>query len=406
MTTTIWLDGTEVSAEGFVVDVRRGRSNELEWIEAGGGTIQLRNYAANFLPQFYTDASILLLESGDALLLESGDNVLLESLGAAGDYGAIAPGMSVEVRDGAVTVFTGHVEDWDYDWDYAGVAHATMIVRDALASVGGADLSEFQTTPQLPGARIGAVLSRDEVGFPNGVGDRDIATGTVPLQGDLVDAGTNALAYLQKVAQTEFGRLFVDRTGTLVFQDRYESFGAASVVSFDDASNEIPFREIGIRYGTDLLIVSAEVIRVGGLPQVVTNDAAAAAFAHIGVRQTSISGLLYDSDAYSAGLAGWLVERYSTPLAVVSRLLVRLESLSAPQRAVVAALEIGQVVDLSWTPRGASGAIFQTLAIEGIGYSASPGGATDMELSLSPAPDPQFFVLDTDTLDAGKRWAW
>ena len=80
------------------------------------------------------------------------------------------------VKDGAVTVFTGFVEDFDYAYGVDNRSEATMSVRDALATLGTTNLNDWAPEQQLTGARISALLNRSEVAFP--LAGRSIATGT------------------------------------------------------------------------------------------------------------------------------------------------------------------------------------------------------------------------------------
>ena len=399
---TVFLDSDEISAEAYAVTASRGRSLETESFDAGGCTVTVRNYEANFNPYFLTDTSSLLLESGDFLLLENGDKLLLEfgNGAGAGTYGEILTGRTLTVKDGTTTVFTGFVEDYDFTWTPKGFAEATLTCRDALATLGATSLLEWTTTEgQLTGARVSAVLDRDEVAFLSGASYRDIATGTQPLQADLVTYGSNALNYLQKVNETESGRLFVDRTGKLVFQDRYESFGVSSSADFDDAGSNLPFHGIDVRYGTELLHFKVSVDREGGVAQTATNVGQLAAYPKLGARPLPLGGMLYQSDDHSLGLANFLLGRYSQIAAVVSGLTINLHALGASNRNTVAALDIGDVVTLTWTPPGTSGSVFQTLVIESVSYSTNFDGDTSVSFQLSDASDPGYFVLDTDALD-------
>lgn len=402
VTVTVFLDADEITAESFTVDVRRGRSLETEDFDAGGGTVKAHNYEANFNPYFLIDTASLLQENDDFLLLESGDRILLEFGNGSGSgvYGEILLGRTITVYDGAVLVFTGFVEDYDYEWDAGGRCEVTLVVRDSFATLGATTFLEWTTTEgQLTGARVSAVLDRAEVGFPSGGSARDIDTGTQPLQADLVSYGSNVLSYLQKVNKSENGRLFVDRSGVLTFQDRYASFGLAASAAFDDAGNDIPFSSIEARFGTELLHFKVSVDREDGIAQTATNAGQIAAYPSLGVRHLTIGGMLYQSDDHSLGLAEFLLGRYSTIGAVVSGLTVKLHGLGSSDRAVVAALDVGDVVSLSWTPPGTTGVVFQTLSIESVGYSTDRSKRAEMTFQLSESSDPDYFQVDTDAVD-------
>lgn len=415
------LDGTayDITGEAFSVDVGAGRDTERDVFDAGGGTIQVRNLSRNFDP-FFATSSDFLLQADDAsrILQASGDGILLASpstASAAGDYAAMVQGRKLVVKDGGVTVFTGFVEDFEYEWARGPQASATLLVKDALATLGRTSyLEHTRTDNEMTGARITAMLNRAEVAFP--AATRNISTGLVACQGDFVSHGSNVLNDLQNIAKTEFGRLFVSRGGTLTFLDRYAVFGATPTASFNDLAPYLPFSGVRVTFGSESLWFSVSVDREGGIAQTVTNTAAQAANPNLGARHLTMSGLLFTADIYSKALATYLADRYSRSEAIVSSLTVPLSTLgsatarlSVAQRALVCGLEIGNVVSLDWTPTGHGLPVSQVLAIEGWHYTAShtAGDITaSMSFQLSDARDPEFLVYDTDAYDSGKVYGF
>lgn len=416
MTLEVLLDTDDIAGDALTVSVQRGRSLETGDFDAGTATITVDNYAADFNPYFLVDTSAILLESGDILLAESGDDLLLEygNGTGGGQYGEIIQGRKVTVIDNGTTVYVGFVEDYDYEWGQ-NRARATLTCVDSLATLAATALSEWLPAEgQVTGARITSALDRSEVQFPTGASARDIATGTQPLaggwyatsaageqeaRGSVVSANTNALSYIQKVAETENGRLFVGRTGKLVFQDRYDSFGATPSLTFDDTGSGIEFAALAVRFGTELLHFKVSVEREGGTEQTATNQARIDANPTLGARHLSKRGLLFQSDDHALGLANLLLRRFDSPVAVISGLTIELHQLSAAEREDVCELDIGDVVSVSWTPPGTDGPVPQTLAVEGISYDAWNDIEGTVTLQLSEASDPGYFVLDTDSLD-------
>lgn len=398
---SVFLDGDEISAETFAIDVQRGRSLESEDFGPGGGTIRCRNYSANFNPYFLVETSALLLESGDRLLLENGDRLLLESGNGvgAGQYGEIRLGRTVTVVDSGVTVFTGFVEDIDFTYTTKGEATAILTVRDGLATLGATDLRGWTPAQQLTGARVSALLNRPEVGFPTGTSKRNIDPGTQPLSAAPIPFGTNALQEFQRINRAENGRGFIARDGKLVFQDRYASFGVAPSAAF--GGGNLPIGGIDIRFGTELLHFAVSVTREGSdSEQYVENAGLIAEYDDLGVRHKTFDNLPLNSDDHARGLAELTLKRFSSFAAVFSGLKVKLGALSSGDRATVAAIDIGDTVTVSWTPTGTSGPVSQTLAVEAVAYETNRSPVdTVVSFQLSDASDPGYFVLDTDDLD-------
>lgn len=409
------LDGTsyDVTSEVYSIDLRNGRDTERDKFDPGGGTIKLHNKSRNFDPFFAMESSYLLqADSASKILQASGDGILLALAPTlAGSYGSMVQGRKVVVKDGAVTVFTGFVEDFDYQWGRAGYASVTLLVQDALATLGRTSyLAHTRTENQLSGTRITEMLNRAEVAFP--AGTRNISTGLVALQGDSVSYGSNVLNDLQNITATEFGRLFVNHGGTLTYLDRYAVFGSTPSAAFNDTYplTGLPFSGVRVSFGSESLYFAVSVDREGGVAQTVTNTAAQAANPALGARHLALSGLLFTSDVYSKALATYLASRYSTSDAIVSSLDVPLARLGVTDRATICALEIGNVVTVDWTPTGSGGTVSQTLAIEGWHYTAEhthgslqPGV---MSFQLSDARDPEYFVYDTDAYDGGKVYGF
>ena len=416
---TVTYNGFDITAEVFGVDMRRGRSRELDQFQAGSGSVLVRNYDRNFDPPWFSVPAFLLMESGDFLLLENTDQILLEqgSL-ASGSYGVMAIGGDIVVSDGAVDVFTGHVSDINYSYDVSGRTQATLVLSDALGAIGGCTFAaetytvtdpltgDVETLPgwettdgQFSGARILEILNRDDVNVAFGVGTID--TGSIPLQGDIVAAGTNVLQYMQKIAETEQGKLWLDADGNIQYRGRYSFPSATPVADFDDNDTNYSFNEtIGIMFGGELRAWSATVTRAGGLPQ--TADSAVSPPATLGPSTISISGVLLRDDVYALSLAEFLAEKYSNPEAVVSTLRIYLHGLSTSDRATVAGVDINDTVTLTWQPTGAGEIITQTLVVEGVSYSADYNGRTAIDLQLVAYPETNYFTLDTDSMDGGK----
>ncbi len=394
----------DITGDGFDIQIDRGRRLELSDYGSGGGVVKVENRDRDFDPFFLIQSSNLLQGNGDFLLQGNGDKLLLTlSTNSTGSYGPMDPGRKIVIKDGATTVFTGFVEDYDPVWLPDKTAICSLMVQDGMAALAQASFLEWTTTAQLSGARVSAILDRSEVGYPTGGGARSIATGRVPLQSNTIAYDTNVLTELQRVARSEHGRLYVNRTGVLTFDDRYASLGDTATATFDDTGSNLPFHGISVRAGTEQLHFQVTVKNEGGNAKTASNAAQIAANPNLGVRPLAIDSLLADGDAWSEGLADWLLDRFDSTAAIVSGLRVKLHDLSTADRATVSALDIGDVVGLNWTPTGAGSSVSQTLVIEGVTYrSSARADAVDwaeMDFFTSPAVDQDLFTLDTSVLD-------
>lgn len=211
------------------------------------------------------------------------------------------------------SLFVGFVESWTPSWQVDG--------RDSIVTVvaydGRSVLADFDGTEQSPagadelsGARVNRVL--DNAGWP--ADDRDIATGQTALQATTL--AQPALTELQLVADTEFGDLFVSRSGDVTFRER-DAFIRVAALGDPDASDTTrwsderpstsftrPYRSVEIVFDAQQIANVAKVARVGGTEQIVTDAASVTEY-----RQATFtrSDLLHRTDAESADYAAFVV---------------------------------------------------------------------------------------------------
>ena len=394
----------DITCDVYSIAISRGRTNELEQIDPGRCVLRVRNSSRDFDPDFGVGSpTFLLMETGDYLLLESGDRITLEqdqSL-TTGAYGPIVLGRKVEVYDGAVLVSTTTVEDYDHEWNRTVAAVASISCADAMSALAAAEMSEWTADMyDRPGERIAKVLDRDEVGYPTGAAFRNLSDGLNPLQDDLIEEGTRVLPYVQDCARSDLGRLFSTRADVLTYIDRYATRTAPVVASFGDGGYQ--FARVGVRYGSERLHFRVSVDRVNGEPKISTNQTAIDDNPRRGARQYRYGPTLTNHDAYSEATSEYLVGVLSSPLATLDQVDVILNAFTTGDRAIIAALELGDLVAVTFTPTCAGVTIGPIeLVVEGIEYTVSTQNRqVRMTLFLSPRPDlSNVFVLDVNRLD-------
>jgi hypothetical protein len=340
---------TDVTSYVRSVSVRRGRSKETEKFDAGRATVVLDNRARRFDPSY-----------------------------AAGPYyGSLKPRKAVTIDVEGQRVYTGQVEDWNLDYTVGGDSTASVVASDGMTLLAGRTLTGGTATSQATGARITAVLADAMVDWP--VARSDIDTGLATLGADVVDPGAPALAYLQSVAASEPGSLFIDRNGTLAFRDR-AALQRATGTTFADDGTGIPFTAVARTTGTELVWTNVSVTYTGGT----ATASATAAQDDYGIETLDWPTLLSTS-GQAQDLADFWVGRYSVPTDRIDGLEVVVgENLTAPQRGAVLALEIGDLVSVTFTPNGVGSPISQTLSVESIEHEISDGGTRHtVRLSLS-----------------------
>lgn len=352
---------TTIDGYGYEININRGRDRELDEIPAGTCRINFRNDDRTFDPAHASSAF----------------------------YPNITPGKRISVSIYGVTIFDGTAEDWENEYDRSKQTDASVFCVDSLGQLARKDFDEWTTTDlQTAGQRIGSVLDRNEVVYPGG---RDLDDGVEQLQDDLVTWGSNVLNYLQLVAKSDLGRLFASREGVLTYRDRLSAAGSTSALTFADDGTGFKFQAAKKRSAAELLYTRVGVDREGGILQTATDPDAVEAF---GVRTLSLGGLLLSTDEQSEALADFLLGIYKQPEDRVASLSVFVSAYpEEPDRATVAALEIGDLVELVWTPADVGVPLELVLLIEGVSHQIGFDSGHWMTLSLSTATM-NLFILD------------
>lgn len=388
-------DAGEVDVTPFVQSgsIKRGRSRELDDFNAGTCTIVLENDSRDFDPPFAGTDDFLTTDDDDFLTTDADDPLTSDTAASlsGGSYGAIRPGQAVRVEFDSVVVFQGHVDDWSHDWEQAEMPTATLSASDALGRLGRRRFTEWTGTDgQRVGARLTAALARPEIDWADST---DFDSGAFNLQADLVAADTNALTYAQLLARTESGRFYASRTNELTYRQASFTSAPSVAVAFRDDENGVDFYGVEVQYGSELWYTEVRVERVGGERQTATSASGTTDLHGGGVIPLPLTGLLMNHDGAAANLADFLLDRYEALEAVIRGLRVDMMRLSSVNAAAVAALDIGSVATVNWTPTSNGDAVIQSLAVEGI-EDQFDRATYERYLQMSNAAGTQAFILD------------
>lgn len=250
------------------------------------------------------------------------------------------------------------------------------------------------------GARIGRLL--DAAGWP--AADRTINTGVATLQG--ADLGITALEAVQKVEETERGRVYVTAAGLVRFIDRAALITTPYITSqatFGDSGSELEYADITFRYDDSTIANEVVVSRSGGSSQTVRDATSITKYLK---RSKVIDGLLHTSDATSIDLANWELAHYKDPLLRATR--VKLEpdaGNDATHFPVVLTRELVDRVTARRRPQGVGAAIDQETHIESVTHRMSRGVHWTTEYNLSPADTQTYGVWDVGLWDTA-RWSF
>ena len=365
--------GTNVLADSaaVIVDV----SNQVNRIETNRGRTALSD-------QFQTGALTLRIVD------QNGDFNPQNVTGPY--YNLLTPMKKVQITAtfNSVTypIFSGFITSYVTTYPSESgedVAITTIQAVDAFRLAQLAQISTVTdaTAGQLSGTRINKIL--DEIDWPTS--QRDIDAGLTTMQ---TDPGTNrtSLQALFTVADSEYGALYVDASGSFVFQDRsvtVSSIGATPTLFADDGTG-IEYKDASWVLNDVLIFNKATITRVGGTAQVAFNQASIDKYFLHSYFQND---LLFQSDAVALDYArAYVASRAETTIRVDSIAL----DLYTPNynSGILAALVLDffdPITVITTQPGGST--LEKTLQIFGVAMSITPNSWKTTFTTLEPVID-------------------
>lgn len=244
----------------------------------------------------------------------------------------------------------------------------------------------------LPGARIARIL--DLVGWPSDL--REIDTGTSVLQG--ADLSMSALEHIQKVAESEFGLVYMTAAGKVKFEGRASVVNQPSLGTFGTTGSEIRYRDIEPDYSDTLIRNMVTVSRLDGVAQTVTDQDSIDEYE---IASYTLDGLYHNSDVVSRAIAEFIVSQYAQPIRRITSLLagpamVGRESELYPQ---LLGRELTDRVTVIERPQNVGSAITQVSVIEAITHQFA-AKTWETNWALSPAYTAAYGIWD----DSDSLW--
>lgn len=371
--------GTNVLADsaGVIVDVSnqvnniqidRGRNAQADQFQTGQLSLRIVDQNGDFNPQNPASPYYTLL-------------VPMRKVQITATYA----GVTYPLFSGFITSYTTTTPLNADEVTYTTIAavDAFRLAQNAqIATVAGSGV-------QLSGARINAIL--DAIAWPNSM--RDIDTGLTTLQADPGTARTS-LAAMQTVEISEYGALYVDATGSFVFQDRTVTVssinGTATV--FNDNGTDIGYANAVWRLDDTLVYNSASITRTGGTAQVATNTASINKYFIHSYNQQNLL-MQTDADALNYALA-YVASRAETSIRCDA---IELDLYTDNYATgIVAALELDYFdpVTITTNQPGAS-TLTKTLQVFGVKHSITPNSWKSVFTTLEPIIDG--FIIGSTT---------
>jgi hypothetical protein len=232
------------------IETNRGRTALSDQFQTGSLTLRIVDQAGEFNPQNSSSPYAGLLDPMKKVQIT-----------------ATYEGVTYPIFQGFITSYlTTYPKEASED-----VAITTIQAVDAFRLVQLAQISTVTgaTAGNLSGTRINQIL--DEIDWPETM--RDVDAGLTTLQ---TDPGTNrtALSALQTATESEYGALYVDASGSFVFQDRAVTAGSigGTVTTFADNGSGILYNNASWVLNDVLVFNKATITRAGGTEQVALNQ--------------------------------------------------------------------------------------------------------------------------------------
>jgi len=152
---------------------------------------------------------------------------------------------NVRISRNGTYLFTGIISQYNQSIEKPNRSLVTVTCSDKLYSLNNIKTPAFTPTVQYAGARINTLL--DNAGLFTRSGDRDIDTGIAKLGTAPVDESASVLEYLQRINNSEQGRIFIEANGQLAFDQRLTGqYQAIEATLADTGGTAIPFTEFDI----------------------------------------------------------------------------------------------------------------------------------------------------------------
>jgi len=375
--TTFVLDGltdfADVTSGTRSIRVRRGRRDTSDQFGAGTMTFLLDDTAAGgvFNP-FASDSPYY-----------DPDN----------DKPGLAPMRLVRLYRESELLFVGRITDFDYGFGLDGDDTVSVRCADDFYLLAQTVTDDTSLSKELSGERIEAILDLTEVNYPTGSA-RSIATGTVEIGGGgdyNLELGQNVLDYLRLVNDAERGRLFIDREGVLVFENRIGNTLSAPVASFHDDGTNYPYRNVDISFGADKVV---NLVYVSTLNNKSGTASDANSQSEYFIQSLAVTSSILDTDAAAQDLADYLLNPQPEP--TFTAIEVAFAQLTDAQRDVVATIDIGDTISIekSFINGATTTQLAQELAVEGVEHYIDTTAGHVVRFYTSPTTIVYELILD------------
>ena len=357
----------DVSNQVQAVSIQRGRNANADQFQAGTASVRIADINGDFNPENLSSPYAGLLAPLRKITITATDN----------NTNLVYP------------LFAGYITGYNYTQAQVvgEVSYTVLQASDGfrLLNMGTVSTVTGGTAGQLSGARVTSILN--QIAWPTSM--RDIDTGQTSMA---VDPGTSrtALNALQTVETSEYGALYMDASGNVVFQDRAltsSSIGSAST-SFADDGTGIQYQNVRWVLDDSLVYNKASITATGLATQVALNQTSIDKYF---LHSYSKIDLLMQTTGEALNYAlAYVASRQETAVRCDAVTLLDLNTVGY-DAGIVAALELDyfDTITVKSTQPAASGTstLNKTLQIFGVAYNITPTRWSTTFVTLEPILD-------------------
>ena len=357
-------DYTDIEAYVLSIDIKRGRSRELEEFMAGTCTIRLDNRDGRFDPNNSSSPYNPNIKPGKLLRIKITD-----------------PTSSTSYY-----LFEGNIRQWDVTYNFPNMSVCTIRAVDALYP-----LSENTVSLTTSAAETGTVIREilqdaDWTDYELDTGDSTLAARTFDKE--------NALQALQLATNSEgiLAKLYASKENKVLFKNRHSIYTDtnSNTVQATFGSGNLDFEKIDIDFDDHVIKNKVSINRTGGTAQTVTNSESISDYNE---KSYVKNDLMITTNAESLNYAQAVLSEFKDPA-------VRCKSMTfSPLKHVdmitqSLARNITDRIQINFQPPGGGTAFAKQLIIGGIQHTIRPESwQTTFQFSSSNTDNLTWFQL-------------
>jgi hypothetical protein len=396
----------------FILDnAIRGVLNNTQYTLSGDAFFDITDRLVSLSTARGKNQALERIDAGQLNIVVDNSDRLFDPLYEDGFFfGQLIPGKELRVSCNGLPVIYAFINDLNISYEPSKRSVVSFEATDALTNLTKNNLPEVLPDVELSGARITRILDLPEVDWPSD--RRSVDAGNSFMSDTEISEGTQAISYLQLVATSEAGEVFVSKDGKFVFKARNSPPGKIVFIFTDeplavidpedipppgsDLFVEIPFNDLSVVYGTEELY--NRIILTNDFPLFPEEAFAEDAQSQLvyGPRSYTVNGLLNNDPQDLDFLADFLLARFKEPQYRFNSLSVILDTLNEKVQGRFLELEIGNIVKVKFTPSEIPPAIEQFARIIGISHDWS-NNEKRVNLAIERL-DFRLFVLNNSVL--------